>query len=158
MTHSSSEIDTLISRLGDDDPVGRGEVRSALTRIGQPAVPALIAALKHSDQYVRWEAAKALTQIPAAAAIPALLEALTDENSGVRWLAAEALVNAGDAAVEPTLKELLGHSDSIWFREGAHHVLTSLVTPRTTGVVKALEGRFQAMSVPVAASKALESA
>ncbi len=158
MSHPSSDIETLIAKLGGDDPVGRSEARKKLTSIGEPAVPALIVALKDDDEFVRWEAAKALTQLRAPNAIPALVEALTDDKPGVRWLAADGLVSAGDAAVDPILRELLVHSDSAWFREGAHHVLKSLVTPRTTEVVKALEGRFQSMSVPVAANKALASA
>jgi HEAT repeat protein len=64
-----------------------------LGRIGSPAVPALIAALKDERGDVRRVAAWELGRMgaPAVDAIPALLATLTDEDGEVRVAAAEAL-------------------------------------------------------------------
>ena len=41
----------------------------------------------------------------------------------VRWLAAEGLTHIGNKIIEPLLKRLIKHPESVWLREGVHHVL-----------------------------------
>jgi HEAT repeat protein len=53
-------------------PVDEWLVKDALVRIGKPAVPPLIAALKDSDSDVRQKAAEALGRIDDDSAVPAL--------------------------------------------------------------------------------------
>jgi len=81
---------------------------------------------------VRWEAAKALSQIANPASIQALLEALSDKTFEVRWMAAEGLIRIGRKAVIPLLEALVEHSDSYWLREGIHHVLHDMNRGRLT--------------------------
>lgn len=72
----------------------------ALSRIGEPAVPALVEALKSPDPNVRQQAADTLARIgPAAAnAVPALTALLEDPDPRVKKSAVRALGQIGPAA------------------------------------------------------------
>ena len=120
---SERDIAFLINELGDPNGSKRQHAREALIAIGTPAVHDLIVALSNPNDQVRWEAAKSLYDIRDIAAAPALVELLEDENIGVRWAASEALIDLGQAAVPPILEALWKRFDSVWLREGAHHVL-----------------------------------
>ena len=51
--------------LGSDDIYGRDAAVEALSRIGEPALAALIEALDHPDQQVRYEASRAISVMSA---------------------------------------------------------------------------------------------
>jgi HEAT repeat protein len=119
-------IPKLIDALRSKDGLERVGARQDLVLLGEAAVPALVGALGDREDQVRWEAAKALIDIPSPRATPALVEALGDEDTDVRWLAAEALVARDRQGAIAVLEALLRHSDSVWIREGAHHVLHDL--------------------------------
>jgi hypothetical protein len=123
-------------------------------------VPALLKSLQSPSKHVRWEAAKALGEIADPGAAPALVSALEDEKGAVRWLAATALINLGHAALVPLLRGLEGSSDSIWFRDGAHHVLHTLikdgVADEAIPVLEALEDIEPSVEAPVAAYHVLQ--
>jgi len=72
----------------------------ALGRIGAPAVPALIEALKNADPAVRLEVVEVLGRMgdEAADAVPSLLKLLDDPDPGVRKAAARTLGQIGPAA------------------------------------------------------------
>ena len=72
----------------------------ALGRIGKPAVPQLVNALRHRDPSVRRQAASVLAKIgpDARAAAPMLTAALDDEDLAVRKAASRALGEIGPAA------------------------------------------------------------
>ena len=110
---------------------------------------------------MRWEAAKALSQIGNNRVIKALLEALSDEKFEVRWLAAEGLIRIGHKAIVPLLEALVNHSDSYWLREGIHHVLHDMNTGKITEVLRpvlvALEGPEPSLEVPLASQAALDA-
>lgn len=93
-----SDIQKHIEALRDKD--AKGAAYKALAKIGKPAVPALIAALKDKDNWVRESASMALGTIghDAKAAVPTLAEALKDKDFGVRLMAAAALGLIGPAA------------------------------------------------------------
>ena len=84
-----------------------------LEKIGKPAVPALIEALKNEDSEVRWEAAIVLRKAGDKSAVPALTEALKDKDSEVRRKAAYALGWIGDKSAIPALTEALKDKDSL---------------------------------------------
>jgi len=67
----------------------------SLARIGYPAVPALIAALKEGKAPARSGAARALSIIQPQEAVPALCEALDDPSAVVTHYAEEALERMG---------------------------------------------------------------
>lgn len=135
--------------------------RERLVGMGAAGVPLLMHALLSDDSQVRWEAAKGLTDVSTPEAAPALVHALDDENGGVRWLAAQGLIALGAPAVEPLLHRLMEHSESVWLRDGAHHVLRAVghgqLWPILQPVVKALESVDAAVGVLVPARNALDA-
>lgn len=153
-------IASLVGALADVDGVKRQAAREQLEEIGRPAVPFLVSVLKSPSEHVRWEAAKALSRVGDSRAAPALVRTLEDDKSAVRWLAATALIHLGRNALAPVLRGLEGHSDSIWFRDGAHHVLQSLfrdgVADEALPVLEALENLEPRVEAPIAAYHALE--
>jgi HEAT repeat protein len=128
--------------------------------MGETAVPYLVDVLNTRKGWVRWEAAKALGQIPGAAATAALVSALEDKDFDIRWLAAEGLISCGRDAIVPLMQALLEKSDSEWFREGAHHVLFDLSHEGLGDLVKpvldALEDVEPALVVPLKAKALLD--
>jgi hypothetical protein len=83
----------------------------ALGRIGAPAVPALIQALREPSAQQRLRAARVLARIGPAAleAVPVLIERLEDADPLVRKAAARALGQIGPEAIEavPSLMRVL---------------------------------------------------
>ena len=157
---SSNSVAALIAMLNSDDGLTRAHARKSLVKIGTAAVPSLIQILTDPQDRLRWEAAKALSQIGDPMAAAALVKALDDDNSGVRWLAAEGLVTVGQAGLVPLLEALKQHSDSVRLREGAHHVLRSLAREDlyasiVTPVLAVLEDIEPAIQLPLAAHAAL---
>jgi hypothetical protein len=142
------------------DGVERHAAREQLEQMGKPAVPFLVRALRAPSEHARWEAAKALGKIGDASAAQGLVRTLEDEKAAVRWLAATALINLGRDALVPLLRGLEGSSDSIWFRDGAHHVLRSLirdgVADEAIPVLEALENLEPSIEAPIAAYHVLE--
>jgi len=157
---SAASVDQLLANLANDHESIRREARYALVALGAPVVPALIAIVSgHQKHMVRWEAAKALSQIGSPTAVSALIVALEDQEFDIRWLAAEGLIAAGPAALPALLHALCEHPQSIWLREGAHHVLKSQSDPRTAQkvapVLAALQGHEPDLNVGPAANAAL---
>lgn len=74
----------------------------SLVRIGEPAVPELIKALRHGDPQVRFQAAVVLGRIgpDAEGAVPPLITTLNDTQPPVRKAAARALGQIGPNAAE----------------------------------------------------------
>ena len=119
----SRPLEELIARLSTSNGRTRQRVRETLAAIGEPAVPSLVALLGSPQVRLRWEAAKALTQIPDPAAIPDLVSLLGDPEAGIRWLAAIGLINIGSRSVPPVLQALTECAASKGFRDASHHVL-----------------------------------
>lgn len=122
----SRRLEELIAQLGDRDGGTRERAREMLVAIGEAAVPSLVELLESPQVRLRWEASKALTEIPDPAAIPALISLLADPESQIRWLAALALINMGNRSVPQVLQALTEHADLKGFRDASHHVLNDL--------------------------------
>jgi HEAT repeat protein len=154
-------VSALIADLGSKDGIVRVRARKSLVAIGKPSVRPLVEALASKKELVRWEAAKAIGQIDDQTATLALVRSLEDEMFDVRWLAAEALIAIGKEALVPLLQALTQHSDSLWLREGAHHVFHDLADRKIMGVLRpvltALEGIEPSIEVPLAANTALKA-
>lgn len=158
----SAEIESLITALGSHDVLARDRAHHALVQIGQPAVAPLAAALRDDHELVRGEAARALGELRDPTAAVALIGALDDQGFDVRWLAAEGLIALKAAGVAPLLSSLIDASwDNVWLREGAHHILRSLLGEpfgaALAPVVAAIEGVEPSVTVPLAAYKALDA-
>ena len=155
-------IKLWINDLGSSVVAQCLQARLMLIRAGAMAVPALIQGLSNGNPHTRWEAACALTVIKDASAAAALLHALEDENHDVRWAAMEGLIALGRAGLEPLLQALMQDFDSVWLREGAHHILNVLKKQRQLRqpilwVLQALDGVEPEVTVPWAAKSARES-
>ena len=129
--------------------------------LGHPAVGPLIPLLDDGHDHVRWEAAKSLGEIGDPAVAPALVKTLEDRDAGVRWLAAEGLIRMRRAGLPALFHALIERPDSVWLREGAHHVLHALakhgLADRVSAVLAALEDIEPEAAIPAAARKALDS-
>ena len=68
-----------------------------------------------------------MSQIGSPKAAAVLVEALEDKEFSVRWIAAEGLIHIGSDAVVPLITALKERPESVWLREGAHHVLHDLI-------------------------------
>lgn len=119
----SKDLDTLVKDLSCENVITCQNSRRALVRMGSTAVPALIEALNNKNQWVRWEATKALSQIADPTATDTLIRLLESKEFDMRWLAAEGLIAIGRKAVVPLLQALIDRPNSTWLQEGAHHVL-----------------------------------
>jgi HEAT repeat protein len=152
-------VKSLIADLASQDGIIRIKARRQLVAYRKRSVAPLIKTLSSENHWVRWEAAKALSQIANPASIQALLEALTDKEFDVRWLAAEGLIRIGRKVVVPLLETLVDHSDSLWLREGIHHVLHDMnrgnLDKTLRPVLTALEGTEPSLEAPLAARGAL---
>jgi HEAT repeat protein len=149
----------LVKKLGSRNGMERQHARGTLVARGEPAIGPLIAALSADRDVVRWEAAKAFTDLHAPAAAPSLVKTLEDEDSDVRWLAAEALIGLRAAALVPLFEALMTRTGSIELREGAHHVLRALnrgnLAEIVEPVLRTLEHYEPELAVPFSAEAAL---
>ena len=102
-------------------------------KIGEPVLDALIKAFEIGKKPLHWEVAKALSQIGTVKAAKVLVDALEDHDFGVRWIAAEGLIHIGAGGVAPLLEALRKKPDSVWLREGVHHVINDLVNRELIG-------------------------
>jgi HEAT repeat protein len=157
-----SKIKSSIANLRSEDGIVRHKARQTLASIGKQAVRQLIPLLKDPNDDVRWEAAKALAEIADPRAASELVATLEDHNFGVRWLAAEGLIALGQDALIPLLETLIKRSDSVWQREGAHHVLHDLskgdleLKDLVAPVIAGLEGIEPEVAVLEPANTALD--
>lgn len=154
-------VEALILELASAQGLERKQARRRLVRLGEVAVPALVEALESDDPTVRMESVEALLCIASPVAAPALVEHLDDAEFGVRWLAAEALVALKCDGIPPLLLGLTRKSQSLWFRQAAHHVLREHYCEeyrtRLSPVLQALEEQVAEDTAPVAAGAALRS-
>ena len=154
-------VKALIADLASEDGVLRVKARRQLVAYKARAVAPLIGALSDRRHWVRWEAAKALSQVGNQRSVQALVEALSDKEFDVRWLAAEGLIRIGRKSIAPLLVALVEHSDSQWLREGSHHVLHDMNRGDLRGalgqVLVALEGNEPSLEVPLAARATLNA-
>lgn len=136
--NDGATVTELTAALRSDDGVVREHARRSLVAMGSAVVESLIEVLTDGGHQLRWEAAKVLGDIADRRAAAALVTALEDEEFDVRWLAAEALIRIGPPALVPLIEELERRPDSIWLRQGAHHVLHDLSDEQMKGEVVSL--------------------
>jgi HEAT repeat protein len=154
-------ISSLIAELHDPDGLKRQKARHMLIAFGWEAVPALVDVVSKGEGRARWEAIEALGRIGDPVAAPALVEALRDEDMDIRWAASNSLIEMDRAAIKPLLEALTKELDSVWLREGAHHILhvfkdQGRLLPKEYKVFEALEGAEPQVEVPWAAEAALQ--
>ena len=121
-----TKIDKLITDLSSKNIKTRENARSELVLIGEPAVVPLLNLLRSPDEWLHWEAAKALAEMREPHAAPILVGLLTNRDPNIRWLSAEGLIALGSISLEPLLEGLTHYSGSSELAAGAHHVLHDL--------------------------------
>ena len=157
----SEHIQRLIAQLRSSDGMARDLACQQLVQIGRSAVTPLIEALRDHDQRVRLEAIGVLGEIGDPAAAPELIRCMSeDERFANRWLAAESLIALKREGVIPLLRALERASwGDVWLREGAHHVLRSLLGtalgPAIAPILPAIDGPELGLTTPLAAFNAL---
>jgi HEAT repeat protein len=158
-TANAEIVNSLIAELGSKDGMVRVRARKSLVSIGHAAVGPLVEALASKREWLRWEAAKTLAQVGDPSATQALIRALQDKMFDVRWLAAEGLIHIGNKAIKPLLEAVIKQPDSLWIREGTHHVLHDLPENNFKELLKpvlhALEDVEPSLEVAIVAEAAL---
>jgi HEAT repeat protein len=158
-TAGTNIVNSLIAELGSEDGMVRVRARKSLVSIGHAAIGPLVEALASKREWLRWEAAKTLAQIGDPSATQVLIGMLQDKMFDVRWLAAEGLIHIGNKAIKPLLEAVIKQPDSLWIREGAHHVLHDLPENNFKELLKpvlhALEDVEPSLEVALAAEAAL---
>ncbi|EMI52897.1 HEAT repeat domain-containing protein [Rhodopirellula sallentina] len=154
-------IDNWVADLASDDGVIREQARNRLVaKRGPDVVRALVGELVDPRKRVRWEAAKALTEIGDPVAALPLVHAMTDSDDEVAWLAAEGIASLGDVGLSAALSGIAKDCKSLEYCKVAHHCLKGfrkldlheeIIAP----VMSALEGFEPKLSAPVAAYRAL---
>ena len=154
--------ETAIEQLASDDGVVREKARKVLVaNKGNEVVRALIAELVDPRQRVRWEAAKALSQIGDPVAALPLVHVMDDEDHDVAWIAAEGVAGMGEPGLLAVLSGLTRSSRSATFCKHAHHALKQMRRQGThhalvETVMVALEGMEPTLTAPVVAYQALQ--
>ena len=156
------QLDSLIDDLKSDHALTRHHARGSLVAIGVPAVPSLVALLSDSNTLTRWEAVKTLEEIGGPDVAEALVRTMEhDPDEGVRWLAADGLAGLHEEGLASLLQMLMHHSDSVWLRDSAHHVLRKLSHTKldklAAPVLEALDGIEPAIIVPPVAQNTLKA-
>ena len=101
-TPKGPDVDDLMARLKSEDAAVSGAANLEVIRLGEPAVPGLVAMLQSGDVRLRKVAATTLWGLGAKgrAAVPDLAAMLEAPETELRLAAAMALDNMGPAAVD----------------------------------------------------------
>lgn len=118
-----TEIKALINQFWNKSGIVRNKARKSLKEFGHTAVDYLSELLVNKKKIIRWEALKTLVEINDPHSGVLFIYALNDEESDVRWVAAEGLISLGKQGAITTLEGLISNFDSVYFRNGAHHIL-----------------------------------
>lgn len=156
----NGRLNDLVADLTCEDHLKCQKARRALVDIGAEAVPALIDALKHKHQWVRWEAAKALSEIGDPRSIEALVNVLMDQEFEIRWLAAEGLIRIGPESVPAILKQLVSNPESSALRLGAHRVFSDLPATKYRNILQPVMHDIEldeSLHIPLHAKQALDA-
>ena len=133
----------------------------ALSDLGIHAEPALLQALHHPDNHVRWHAARLLGQIGDPRAVDVLVTGLWDTDQQVRWATARVLANLDMPAVPAILQALSHEPLTEEFRQAAFHALHSMTNQSTQEylqpLLRVLGSPATRSAVPTIAEQILES-
>jgi HEAT repeat protein len=88
-TGDARAVDAFIAALGEADDELQWRAEEGLVRVGPPAVPALLAALKHEQEKVRLLVIKVLGKLGDEQALPALRQIVADRHNSREDLEAD---------------------------------------------------------------------
>jgi HEAT repeat protein len=125
------------------------------------ALSALVSAVRHPAQHVRWHACRLLGELGDARAAPALAGALDDESYTTRWSAAETLPGLGAAAIPAVLAQLGRYASQDDTYAAARYALHRLAfgpwQDRLAPLLAALDGPAASAHAPGLAQHLLEA-
>lgn len=161
MTESENKnIDELINDLESDNGIIRQIARHKLVEIGHKTIDQVVQLINSPKHMTRWEAIKTIEQMEDKFAIPILISALKDDKFDIRWIAAEGLIRIGEQSINPLMEEIIKDSDSVFIREGAHHILKELEAEGLFydkyGIIKSLENLSDITPLHLLAKKYLK--
>ena len=168
-TEETMTINSAIANLSAQEGIARVKARRILVEIGEPAIAPLVETLASDNQWVRWEAARALGQIDSPKAVPALVKAMDDKMFDVRWLVAQGMITRGILSetpledLKPLFLAIMENSDSLWLVEGAHHVVHDIshvrkdIEGKLKPLLEALEDVEPSVEAPLIARTLLET-
>lgn len=141
----AERIARLIAELGDDEQATRDNAEEHLKKLGEPALDALLKAVKHQDLEIRRRAARLLLPVCEAKA-KRLVEDLGGKTMDVRFAAEKELKKLLDPKGEKYQREaaratlmaaMKGHQNDTIRRE-AEDVLTRFYAPHVEKLIKDL--------------------
>jgi HEAT repeat protein len=148
----SRAVGPLVEALHDEDRAVRDAAAVALRKIGQPAAPALIAALQDPNGNVQEIAVAVLKDLPDPCAIEPLIGCLANKNWIVRMHAAKGLgLAGGERAVAPLIPLLMDSVKAV--RVDATEALARIGRPAVASLLAAL--RHEAWILRLHACEAL---
>ena len=139
------KIQQFIVQLSDRNHMARARAIYTLSKIGEPAIPALINALDNED--TRQSAADILSRI-GVPAIPALIRSANHADRGTSVSIINALIKIGKPAVS-SLIGMLNHED-IWIRNVTVAALTEIGEPSVSELIEALHHQDNLVQINVA--------
>lgn len=149
-------VDPIIAVL-KQDRININIAASALTQIGKPAVPALIACLDEcEDSYVRGRVVGALGEIDDDRVVDLLINRLSDKDTIVRQKAAYYIGNFGSraiAAVDPLITLLDDENEDVYVN--AAQILKQLGTPKALEALKTFKRKPKPVATPDPVEKAM---
>jgi hypothetical protein len=155
-----NKIKGLIADLSSDNGIVRQKARYDLISIGRPAIEFLKGLQYLPNEHLRWETIKTLSQIAHQDSIPVLINALENDHFDIRWLAAEGLIEIGKKSIKPIMEAIISNQDSIYLREGVHHVLKGLQAKKIfvdkQKIIQQLENPNAESTLAFTASRILE--
>ncbi len=141
------------SNLHENSPYTSRVAAEALSQIGKPAVPALIAALKHSSHETRLHAVQCLWDIKDARAFQPLIEAMATQDGNMRVRAVQALIALDDPRTFDAMADAL-KDENIYTRQAAAKAFELLRDSRAfEALIPALNDKDR--EVKIAAASAL---
>jgi HEAT repeat protein len=137
------------------------KAKKELVKEGKKVLPFLYELLRSDSKTIRKEAMKIIELIAHKTSIPSAIKMLEDPESDVRWMAAVTLIKIGRKSIRPLLEALVSNSKSYFLRQGAHHVLSKLLSANDPKELKQLVKLIRHDSnvtepVPVKAANALD--
>ncbi|MFN8385616.1 MAG: HEAT repeat domain-containing protein [Anaerolineales bacterium] len=87
--------ESLVRAMNDEDAMVCNLAAHALVKIGKPAVPSLIEAVRDESQAVRIHAIRALAEIKDYRAIPVLMQVIEEDSAALGYWAKEGLERLG---------------------------------------------------------------
>jgi HEAT repeat protein len=121
-------LSNLLGMIAVNDRERHLKARKALVKKGEQILPVMYKLLNSDHKIIRKEAIKVVELIAHKSSIPVMITMLEDSESEIRWIAAEALINIGRDSIRPLLEALVTNSKFYYLSQGAHHVISELMT------------------------------